>query len=422
MASLCADVGKFGTGYRVLVRTTGGVRHTIRLGRVSKKIAETARRMVESLQAAKAAGHSPDRETAEWVGRVSDEIHRRLERAGLVPPRASAAPAAITLGQHMEHYFETLGKQKPTTARNYARARRLLEEYFGKDRTLDSITEGDADGYKRWLLDQFSVASASVDLRRARQFLKVAVRRRLISVNPFADVPCGPQANESRTVYVPIEDIERVIAVCPDNDWRLTFALPRYAGMRFPSEFRELKWSDVDWENSRFIVYEPKVEHHPGRGHRTVPISVELRPHLERAYAERDEDAVYVVPRVRVTSNLGTHAKRLVKKAGVAVWPKLFVNMRGSCSDDLERRGIPEKAINAWIGNTARLRSKHYHAVRAEDWAAVTGVAGKAAQFPAPSGAVTGHQEPSTLHDAREKSLDVQKALENKYPRQGSNL
>jgi hypothetical protein len=49
--------------------------------------------------------------------------------------------------------------------------------------------------------------------------------------------------------------------------------------------------------------------------------------------------------------------------------------MRGSCSDDLERRGIPEKAINAWIGNTARLRSKHYHAVRAEDWAAVTGVA-----------------------------------------------
>jgi len=171
-------------------------------------------------------------------------------------------------------------------------------------------------------------------------------------------------------------------------------------------------------EHSRFIVYEPKVEHHPGRGHRTVSISGELRPHLERAYAEREEDAVYVVPRVRVTSNLGTHAKRLVKKAGVDVWPKLFVNMRGSCSDDLERRGIPEKAINAWIGNTARLRSKHYHAVRAEDWAAVTGGAG----IPAPSGAASGHQEPSTLHGAREKSLDVQKVLENKYPRQGSNL
>ena len=259
------------------------------------------------------------------------------------------------------------------------RASGFYEEYFGKDRTLESITEGDADGYKRWLLDK------------------------------FADVPCGPQANESRTVYVSAEDIERVIAACPDNDWRLTFAMPRYAGMRFPSEFRELKWSDVDWENSRFIFYEPKVEHHPSRGHRTVPISAELRPHLERAYAEREEGAVYVVPRVRVISNLGTHAKRLVKKAGVAVWPKLFVNMRDSCSDDLERRGIPEKAISVWIGNTARLRSKHYHSVRAEDWAAVTGVAGQAAPIPAPSAAVSGHQEPSTLHEAREKTLDVPK-------------
>ena len=102
--------------------------------------------------------------------------------------------------------------------------------------------------------------------------------------------------------------------------------------------------------------------------------------------------------------------------------------MRGSCSDDLERRGIPEKAINAWIGNTARLRSKHYHAVRAEDWAAVTGVAGIPAPIQAPSAAVSGHQERSTLHDSREKRLQSledaknQQDAENQYPRQGSNL
>ena len=147
MASLGCDSGKRGTTYRVLLRAPGGIRHTIRLGRVSKKIAETSRRIIESLESAKAAGHSPDRETAEWAGRVSDEIHRRLERAGLVPPRAAAAPSAVTLGQHLEQYFGTLGKQKPTTARNYARARRLLEQHLGKDRTLESITEGDADGY-----------------------------------------------------------------------------------------------------------------------------------------------------------------------------------------------------------------------------------------------------------------------------------
>ena len=39
-----------------------------------------------------------------------------------------------------------------------------------------------------------------------------------------------------------------------------------------------------------------------------------------------------------------------------------------------------------------------------------------------PAPAVSGHQEPSTLHAAREKSLDVVNDAENQYPRQGSNL
>ncbi len=419
MASLCGDSGKRGTSYRVISRAPGNRRHTIRLGRVNKRIAETARLMIESLESAKAAGHSPDRETAEWVGRLGDEIHSRLARAGLVPPREQTSTTIVTLGHHLEHLFGSLGKQKPTTARNYARARRLLEEFFGKDRTLDSITEGDADAYKRWLLASYAPASASVDLRRARQFLKAAVRRRLIAVNPFAEVPCGPQVNDDRIYYVTVEDIEQVIAACPDSDWRLIFALPRYGGLRFPSEVENLKWSDVDWENSRFAVHEKKVEHHPGRGRRVVPIFEALRPHLERAYRERAPGAVYVVPRARHGANLGTQAKRIIEKAGVKPWPKLFVNMRGSCSDDLERQGVAEKAINAWVGNTARMRQRHYHAVRPEDWAAVTG---KSVRFPARPTSFSGVQEPSSLHRAREKSLDVEDDPKIEYPRQGSNL
>ena len=182
------------------------------------------------------------------------------------------------------------------------------------------------------------------------------------------------------------------------------------------------KWSDIDWENSRFTVRQAKLEHHPGRATRVVPIFAALRPHLEQAYRERKPGAVYVLPRVRTTTELSTHAKRLVTKAGVTLWPKLFVNMRGSCSDDLERSGVSEKAINTWIGNSPRIRERHYHAVRDEDWAAVTGGPKKAAPIPAPSGAVSSHQEPSDLHQTREKSLDVPKTPKIEYPRQGSNL
>lgn len=110
MAALGSDSGKRGVTYRVLLRTPDGRRHTIRLGRANKKTAETARRMIESLESAKAAGHSPDRETAEWVGRLSDVIHGRLAKAGLVPPRERTEEAVVTLGQHLEQFFGSLGK------------------------------------------------------------------------------------------------------------------------------------------------------------------------------------------------------------------------------------------------------------------------------------------------------------------------
>jgi site-specific recombinase XerD len=172
--------------------------------------------MIESLEAAKATGHSLDSEIAAWVAAISEEIHGRLSRVGLVPPRKKAE-AAVTLGQHLDTVFAAFGPQKKTTAANYDRARRLLEEFFGKDRLPMSVTHGDADDYKAWLLRKCAIASTSVDLRRAKPFFKLAVRRRSITENPFSDVKCGSQINDSRREFVSQETIERVIKACANH-------------------------------------------------------------------------------------------------------------------------------------------------------------------------------------------------------------
>ena len=39
----------------------------------------------------------------------------------------------------------------------------------------------------------------------------------------------------------------KVSEACPDADWRLIFALARFAGLRWPTEVLGLRWSDVDW-------------------------------------------------------------------------------------------------------------------------------------------------------------------------------
>jgi len=413
--------GKTVTAYRVVIKRKKKRPQTIRLGAISKQQAEVTRSRINALVAAAAIGCPIDADTTAWLARIEDWLYDKLVKAELVPPRArpSDEPAKeITLGDHLAKLFAARPREKHTTARNEQRARQLLEEYFGKDRTLESITPGDGDDYRAWLMRKFATASASVDLRRAKEFMEAARRRRLIPESPFADLSCGSQTNEERIEFIPRETIDRVIAACPDLDWQVIFALARYGGARVPSEIARMRFSDIDWERNRFTIYSSKTEHHVGRRFRVVPIFPALRPYLEQAYRERESGQEYVVPRAHGEPNLGTQADRIIKKAGFEPWEKTFVNLRGSCSDELERE-YPAHVVDAWMGNSSRIRRRHYLKVTEADF---DRAASYPAPYPAPSPAVSGHQEPSTLHGAREKSLDVVKDAETHYPRQGSNL
>jgi len=388
----------------------------VRLGSVTKKVADSVRRRIEGILEAKLAGTAIDLDTANWLGVIGEDLHGKLVKAELAQPRTKSE--VPTLGSFLEGLFQGLGPQKPNTRVGYDRARRLLEEFFTTARLLNTIGEGDAAEYRQWLATKFSPATLSVDLRRAKQFFKVAVRRRLIPENPFQDLKCGSQANPSRLHFVTQETMETVIAACPNNDWRLIFALARYAGLRVPSEIQGLKWSDVNWERNRILVHVPKKEHIPGQATRIVPIFPELRPYLERARNEAPEGAVLVVPRAKDGPNLRRYAEQIISKAGVKQWPKLFQNCRASRETEL-MRVHPTHVVMAWIGHTERVARSHYLQVTDEDF---DKAATYPARYPARSGASEGHQEPTSLHEAREKRLHSLTEEKNQYPRQGSNL
>lgn len=383
--------GKTTTTYRIILKRKRKPTSTIRLGAISKQQAEVTRNRVNAIAAAQAIGCPVDADTAAWLGRIEDWLYDKLVKAALVPPRAKPTdePAhAITLGEHLAKLFASRPRMKKTTARNEQRARRLLEDFLGKDRTLESITPGDGDDYRAWLMRKFAPASASVDLRRAKEFMDAARRRRLIPENPFADLSCGPQTNPERIEFIPRETIDRVIAACPDLEWELIFALPRYGGARVPSEIGRMRWSDIDWDNNRFTIYSSKTEHHAGRSFRVVPIFAALRPYLERAWREREPGAEYVVPRAVGLPNFGTVGNRIIKTAGVESWEKIFTNLRGSCADELERE-YPPHVVDAWMGNSSRVRRRHYLKVTEADYQRA---AGYPAPYPAPSAAVRSHQ------------------------------
>jgi len=172
--------------------------------------------------------------------------------------------------------------------------------------------------------------------RNARQFYRDAVRRRLITESPFTDVKPGCQTNAARQRFIDRDTIDRVMDAAPSAEWRLIIALARYAGLRVPSELAGLKWSDILWAEKRIVVTSPKTEHHAGRDHRVCPMFPEIETHLLAVFADAEPGAVYLFGESRRRAmNLRTQFQRIMKRAGVAPWPKLFQNLRASRATEL---------------------------------------------------------------------------------------
>ena len=361
---------------RILFVAPDGKRKTIRLGKVPQRAAEMICTKVEALLAAAMSGCPWDGETARWVADLQDDLADKLASVGLIPRRASS-----TLGAFLGAYIDERTDLKPRTLKKLRTTQEYLADRFGAEKPLRDISPGDADAFRLYLLEKgHGENTARKHIAIAKQFFHAAARRRLIPSNPFADLKSCTQANPERFYFVTLDAAYQVLDACPDNEWRLIFALSRFGGLRCPSEHMELRWTDIDWERDRMTVRSPKTEHHAGGASRVVPLFPELRPYLQVAFEEAPDGAEYVIGRYRSTNkNFRTRLERIIRRAGLEPWPKLFQNLRSTRQTELEET-FPSHVVCKWIGNTAKVASKHYLQVTEEHFEKA---AHKAAQNPA---------------------------------------
>jgi len=359
-------------GTRMIQFTPPGARkrETLRLGHMCLRQVELIKVRVEHLLYAATARNPPDPETAAWVAGLNDRLAEKLAAVGLLPKRAST-----TLGAFLDDYIEKRAADtKPTTRLVYGHTRRLLVEYFGSDKPLRDITPGDADEWRRWMVGK-GLADNTVRRRSgiAKQYFKAALRKRLISTNPFADLKAGVLANPKRMHFISRTIAQRVIDACPDAQWRLIFALSRYGGLRCPSETIGLRWADINWETSRMLVRSPKTEHHFGCEERQVPIFPELLPHLREVFEQAEPGVEFVITRYRDnTMNLRTQLLKIIRCAGEQPWPKLFQNLRSTRETELAEE-YPLHVVCSWIGNSQPVAAKHYLQVTEDHFASAVG-------------------------------------------------
>ena len=366
MAALARDSAP-GT-WRILFVDADGRRRTIRLGRLDRRAADGVLRHVETLLACKLAGQPIPRDTALWVGALGPVLRQRLARAGLIEARPE--PERCALGEFLDDYIRSRVDIKPSTRTVLDQARRRMIEFFGADKPIDRITTKDADAYRAWLIEDRGLARNSVAklTRYGRHYMAVAIRRKIIGENPFVHLPATVGGNPARHVFVPASDVEQVIDVTVDLEWRALLALARYQGLRIPSEALALTWSDVDFVRRRLIIRASKTAHHEGGGIRVTPIFPETMPHLQALYDSAEPGAQYVITRYRdAGQNLRTQLERLILRAGLTPWPQLWQALRRSRATELAAV-FPGHLCAAWLGHTQKVANMYYRMVTDMDF------------------------------------------------------
>jgi len=344
------------------------------LGGYSKRMAETVKDHVEHLLAAKGAGVAVDVHSAKWLATIGSDLRLKLVQADLIE-RSAVDNGPTRLGEFIVDYLKHRADVKPGTQATYRQGQTSLIEFFGADRRLDSITAGDAERWRVWQATEGNQRDKERDdladntVRRrtgiVRQFFAHAVKRKLIPDNPFAGLPAAVHGNVKRQRFVTRDEITKALAATTCPQLRAVIALSRFAGLRVPSEIVALKWNDIDLEAGQMTIYSPKTERHADCGLRVCPIFPELRPHLQ-ALSDLAKPGIECPLSAPVfnrwkssTQNLRTTFLKVLARAGLQPWPKLFHNLRASRQTELLAE-FPAADVCAWLGNTQAVAMKHY--------------------------------------------------------------
>jgi integrase len=398
---------------RILFINQVGQRKVIRLGKTSLGQAKKFKLHIEALvQWKKWPSLGLSDVTAGWLIDLDDDTRDKLAAVGLIDP-----PKRATLGPFVAEYIaKRAGLVKPGTLLVERQTEASLIGFFGADKRLRDVTEGDAVDFRNHLLtvggatvkrcgdslterEPAPLAEATVRKRCsvAGKMFRYAMRHGIVRKNPFEAVPRANVATQRRA-YVSEADAKAVLDQLPTTEWKLLFALSRWGGLRVGSEPRRLTWGDVDRERERFMVRSPKTERYAGGASRWIPIFPELAPLFAKQFAEAADGDTFVLPMLvgRSDASLRKTIERAITKAGRTVWPRLWHSMRASRQTDLENEFAPH-VVCAWLGNSEAVAREHYLQVTDEHFA-------RAAQKEAQTTSDEGEQRLSALPSEPEMS------------------
>jgi integrase len=344
-------------------------RRTLRMGRVSRREADDFARELQRLVDSRRLGQRPSRRSLAWLDDIGLKYRQKLTRWGIVDGNLED----VFLEQLIKSHEVSLDVED-STLRNIRDATRNLTRHFGASCPIASIRQNDAIRFRTWLAQHGSsknsdLAEATVSrrVRRAQEVFEYAAREGWIDANPFGPLKRGSERNQEKDFYFDKSLFTKIHGSVVCLEFKAALSLVRWAGLRCPSEVLGLKWEDVNWERSTICVASPKTKRHPEGKLRVIPIFRECRPDLDRLWASLgDRPATLLFPELQHNSSaLRSRLGKACKKAGVAMPPRPFDNMRATRESELLEE-FPIHTVAAWFGHSPQVALQHYAQIAKE--------------------------------------------------------
>ena len=360
------------TAYRLIIKTNGLPEFVIQLA-ANKYTSNDVQQLAGILGAivdACNAGNKIDHLLFDALDRFPD-VKRRLIKKDFL----TAVKEKTLVDIWNEYERANVDGLKAGTFQNKRNSINKFFQCIDPETPADEFNKRHAQHFRQWLNQritrgEISEATAAGYIRDVKRVFNWAKESDLLALNQLDDVKRGSFVNRERDHYITPEELNRILDACatqPDAQaWKVLFLLYRVQGLR-KEEPRLLKWKDVDLDAGVIVITSPKTERYKGKGTRTAPLFPDVAEALKKLRDEqrqRGELSTFVLS--AIPANHRQTAEKILARAGVEQWGKLFQNLRASAATDIDRH-FGAFRESQWVGHSADVAAKHYLQITADD-------------------------------------------------------
>ena len=270
-----------------------------------------------------------------------------------------------TVGEYFKNWTVVYGKElSPRTLVSYIHQMKQFEQYYGTDKTMESVKQVHALGFRCTIAKKASNVTANHAIKIMRAIFGRAMNEGVIIGNPFV-VNELQDDSVSKQAFT-MEQVKRLMEVA-DPEWQSLMRFAIFTGQRL-GDLVDLTWANIDFTNKEILFTTQKT----GRL-MALPASDELWSHIEtlprglptaplhpRAYNLKHRSNVGSVSkdftRLMVTAGLckeKPNNKKRDKEGDVSreVNPLTFHSMRHALASWLRNAGVSESLAMEIIGH-----------------------------------------------------------------------